>query len=441
MKSIDWTHIAAILAGNGRWLLLCSFLAVLPESSLLANSYTPEKILEHALSQNPDIRAMQSRQESIAQKARSASYWSDPMISVNYFPKPIETRLGAQEANIMLTQGIPWPGKNAAREAELSATANALIHEIEAKRLQITAEIKSLLWSLFAEQKNLLLIQSEQDFLTDLSKVALSKVRVGSGSQQDVTTITLEISLLEERRRLLSEKINSLTTKLATFANLPADIEVVIPAEMPAVSRFSDPDGWKNSLAATTSKHPELQAAEARSMAASSAVTSSKLSATPELRASASWIFINERTAMTPSKDNEDAYSFGLSLSVPLWYGKYTTSNESAFAAKQAAEWDFHKIRLQIENDLADLWQQAVSSQELVSIYSTTIIPQAEQILNSNQSAYQQGGATFDRVISDFRRLLQLRQKKFQEQARLGSLAARIDARLGESAKEIPTTK
>ena len=393
------------------------------------------ELIAAAQKSNPELQALRSRASAHRSRADAAGYWGDPTIGGNYFLEPIETRLGAQKGNLQITQPIPFPGKLSAKSEQLRQKSLASQHMAEDLRQKLILEIKGLFYQAYVVKRRLGFIKAEQEFLSNLAQVALAGVKVGRNAQQDVTLATLETTLLRETEQELASKLRSLQTSLLNTAHLDLSQKVAFPEKMTIdLSLITNDDGWRTLLAHAIKHHPKLMAARADMASADAGVQYAKRQALPDLKASVSWIQIEERNPPVDNGENKDAWAVGAGIAVPLWWGKYNAATEASLADKKTADFALAATIKQLESDLADLWQQAMTSKELITLYQKSVLPQAEQILSANQSAYQQGTVSFDRVITDFRRLLNLQIKLFKEEARFMTLIARLER---ASAKEL----
>ncbi len=87
-------------------LLFCSLLL-----SGAVNAEPLDDLLVQALRQNPELEAARLKWEAMQERPRIAGSLPDPMLSYGHFFQNVETRVGAQNQRIGLSQRIPFPGK------------------------------------------------------------------------------------------------------------------------------------------------------------------------------------------------------------------------------------------------------------------------------------------------------------------------------------------
>ncbi len=73
-----------------------------------AQAQTYEALLQTALQHSPAINAGYQEWQGRMQMADSSGFLPDPMVAVDFFTSPVETRTGPQQQRVMLEQKLPW---------------------------------------------------------------------------------------------------------------------------------------------------------------------------------------------------------------------------------------------------------------------------------------------------------------------------------------------
>lgn len=395
---------------------------------------TPEMraYLDLAFRGNLNLKALESQAEAANQAAASAGFLPDPVIQSNVFLKPIETRLGAQKANVVLTQALPWPGKTTALEAAGIAKAREFSFRLQDARRTLKDELYAKFYQGYYLERRLALNKSQGALLETMMAVAVAQVRVGSGSQQDAAQAALEQARLAQDTSLVRRDLNTLRRQISTLLGAQPSAPVKFPVTLAAdLEAALPPPATPQALSATVAQHPRLLLARAASEVADSQKRLAELSGMPDIKLSLSWFAIDESSAMTPSEKNEDAYAIGAALSLPVWWQKYSGIEAAAVSASLARHHRYADEMQRLTNEYWDLLGRYQSAQEQLTLFQERIVPQSEQIFLSNQSAYQQGTVTFDRVIADFRGLLQAKIGLHKQIAEFHTTRAHLERILG----------
>jgi outer membrane protein TolC len=91
-----------------------------------------------------------------------------------------------------------------------------------------------------------------------------------------------------------------------------------------------------------------------------------------------------------------------------------------------AAHASEEEIALRLDALLRELWEQARASHKTVELYETSILPQARQTFEADQKSLINNTVTFDRVIRDYRTLLNLELGYHKALGQLATTLARI---------------
>ena len=127
----------------------------------------------------------------------------------------------------------------------------------------------------------------------------------------------------------------------------------------------------------------------------------------------------------------DDAWSLNVSASIPLWRRKYDAMTAEATRQHFAAHASEDEVVQQLDATLNELWSQALASHETVVLYEKTILPQARQTFEADQQSLANNSVTFDRVIRDYRTLLNLELGYHRAQGELATTVARLRQAVG----------
>jgi cobalt-zinc-cadmium efflux system outer membrane protein len=135
--------------------------------------------------------------------------------------------------------------------------------------------------------------------------------------------------------------------------------------------------------------------------------------------------------ADTMPRAGDDAWTLNMTTSLPIWHHKYDAIASEASRRHFAAHASEDEVALRIDALLRDLWEQALASQQTVELYEKTILPQARQTFEADQQSLANNTVTFDRVIRDYRTLLNLELGYHRALGQLATSLARIRQTVG----------
>jgi cobalt-zinc-cadmium efflux system outer membrane protein len=141
--------------------------------------------------------------------------------------------------------------------------------------------------------------------------------------------------------------------------------------------------------------------------------------------------------AMMPDA-GKDSLTLGVTASIPVLQSKYDAMSAEASREHYAAHASEDEIVSRLDALLLDLWEQALASERTVELYEKTILPQARQTFEADQKSLINNTVTFDRVIRDYRTLLNLELGYHKALGQLATTLARIRQAVGADLMESP---
>lgn len=395
----------------------------------LDDDSTLTELVVFARANNPDLFQLQARAEAAWSRVPQMRALPDPMIGVNVFGHAIETAAGSQRSNVTISQRLPWFKRLNAQGAQAAVEAQAIEQAIAAEKLKLVAQVKTTAYQIYQLGQELQINQADQEVLRSLAQVASARVRAGAAGQNDVLRANLEFSRLAQERVSLHQQMQSTKAKLNQLLDRSATSPVPVLQQLEIEPADFDVEGL---VAVAMQNQPELLAAQLRLEAAQIGVNVAHLMRVPELNLTASWLAMDDnRPPSTVVDVGKDAWFVGAMVNIPLWKKKYNAMQTEAEAESRAALAEYHKIRRRYEAMIADLVEQARAASDNVTIYENSILPQARQTLEADQSAYQQGSVDFDRVVTDFRNLLNYEVGYHRARTQLAIATAQIEQAIG----------
>ena len=387
-----------------------------------------------ALAANPTLRRM--RQEAAAEWAKTGyvSKLPDPTIGAMAFTPPMNFEPDRQLAEVQVMQMIPWIGRLKAEAQRAHLEALVAVNLYQAERLRVIGDIRASWYKLYVLHKQVETTEADKAQLESLLHTANARVRTGDAQSGDVLLATLELSSLEEQLITFRQEMASTAAELNRLVGRNAQTPIEGPAsiapEFPA---------WDHELLRQIAftRQPELNAARLRTAATRWGIEVARLKRRPDLTFGLGWIVMDAPGAVMPDA-GEDSLTLGVTASIPLWRRKYDAMYSEASREHCAAHASEEEVVLQLDSLLSDLWAQASASQQTVELYETTILPQARQTFAADQASLINNAVTFDRVIRDYRTLLNLQLGYHRALGQLATALARIRQAVGEDLAAMP---
>jgi cobalt-zinc-cadmium efflux system outer membrane protein len=280
------------------------------------------------------------------------------------------------------------------------AESNAKMVDQGSKALErkVLRDLKSAYYDLYLVQRKIQINVENQDLMRKFVEIARKQYEVGMGNHHDILRAQTELStlindgvILEEEKKVAESMLNTLVSRSpdTPLGHVP-DIEADVPR-------------WTldQLRPLAVEARPELKAMNFGIDMNKAELSLSKREYYPDLMARVMY----KDMAMT----SNDFWSVMVGVSIPLapWSsGKYTSKVEENQLNIQKSEDEYASMRNMTFFEVQDALVKVQTNQNLVRLYKNTVIPQAEQTLQSTLAAYQTGKTEFLMLIDAYRMVL-----------------------------------
>ena len=386
---------------------------------------TLEDYLQIAAENNPEVKAAFAEFEAAMQEAPQVKSLPDPTLTMTAFGSMVETRLGPQEARFSLMQMFPWWGTLEAREDVANLMAEAKFQAFLNTRNELFLEVSRQYYELYALEQKLNYQQENLGILQNYKDLALSRVSAGSGALSDVLQADLIRNESVTGLDILRLKKQSLLVQFNALLNRHRTETVILPQEIET--------GAKNAiLDAPVSGNPRLAELERMEASAKARERLAQKEALPNVGLGVDYVIIGERMDMAVEDSGRDAIMPMLSVSLPIFRGKYKAAKKQAALMAESYE----QRRIGLENQLSAEMEAAVfqvrEAQAMLALYERQV-ESSEQVLDLLLSGYRNASSNFEEVLRVRQELLKYQLAVAEAEANYLTALARIDYLSGKS--------
>jgi len=362
----------------------------------LNNSSTAQldSLVAEALTNNPDLQAAESRWQMFERKVAPAGTLDDPRLGFAFSNYPVDS-LEANETpmtgkEIQLSQVFPFPGKLGAKGDMAVQQALWYRGAWEDGKLQLTQKVKDAWYRLYYQVKAIAITQKNIDILNDFIRLTETKYEVGTGLQQDVLKAQVERSKLMDRLFTLRQQrvtvladLNALLSRPTTSPLNPPEELDMTPVE-PSLEALQELSREKRPL--YNSYQSLIDRFESQRKLA-------RLDYYPDFNVWAGYRIREE--VMGDPVPGTDFVSAGVSINLPIWREKRSEVLSEAELGIRMARRQYDDFRNRVDFAVNDAYAQMEKNRDLVALFKTGIIPQAQQSFEASLAAYQVGDIDF----------------------------------------------
>jgi len=412
------------MPANTRRLRFCMFLVATAALHAEEKPFGPQDLLNALIQNNPEIQAARFRFEAATKRPSQAGTLPEPTASyTNLGVGHPFSRLNASEFSYQgfgVSQELPFPGKLGLASEEAKREAESEQQNYRSVVFDLTARLKVAYYDWLTLQKAIELTHQNSDLLSRFEEIARNRYTVGKGLQQDVLKAQLEVSSLEREIAMLDEKRQRAEAEIASLLAVPS-ISLRAPAEV-QTSAFSMS---LDDLVKATNEAPRIRAEQKMVDARAVGINRSLKDFRPDFGVSLQW--------QHTGGNFPDYYMATVEVKIPIYYArKQRYALEESYSRLNEAKQNYRSAQQQAIYQVKDQYLAIQSSERILNLYKTTLMPQAQLTVDSAASAYEVGNLDFLSLVTNLTNLIGLERQYYDEVARHEEALARLEPIVGK---------
>ncbi|MBI4470997.1 MAG: TolC family protein [Acidobacteria bacterium] len=380
--------------------LLEQRLPVPPQAGSRATpSISLDQLIQEALERNPAIQAARRAVDAKRAMVLPAQTLPDPMVGFqtmgNLIPPTLQGGDPSSARAISFEQELPFPGKLSIKGKIAAEEVEVEWWNYEQARRQVVSDLKLAYFDLCFIDKSMEIVQKDKDLLQKLVQIAEAKYRVGQGIQQDVLKAQVEISKLIDRLAVLEQRRGIAEARISSLLYRPPETPL---GPTPPLQKAELRHTLEELHRIARSNAPELKMQEREIDRNQYAVELARKEFYPDF--SAGFTYYN-RTAVP------EMFGLMFKATIPLYFWrKQRPELESAASGLARAQKQREGAESMLYFKLKDSYLMATTSDRLMELYRTGVIPQSILSLDSAVAGYQVGKVDFLTLIDNLVTLL-----------------------------------
>ncbi len=423
--------------------LLVSLFLILPVVAARERSSAPadvDGVVRQVLAKNPQLNSARLRWEAMKERPRIAGSLPDPLLSYGYFFDNVETRVGAQNQRIGLSQKIPFPGKLslAAKRARQEASQAFWQYQTLARELILRAKIAY--YDLYRMDETRRILGDQVELYRQTFESARSKYEAGTVQQQDVLKAQLSSAEIEKRLLELVHLREAAQARLNALRNLPAQT----PIETRTHFDLDLPLTLERATALAVQYRQDLQEANVAIERNETSLALARKDRLPDFTVGVDYTQVNSNIFQNPPDNGHDAVMGSISVNVPIWFGKLNAEEREARKNLAASREAQQNVANNVEADVRDAWFQATTARDQVELYQQNLLPQAQQTYDASRAGYEAARTSLIDFLDTERSLLNFRLGLIASETDLAKALAMLERAIGldlRAAQRVHNTK
>ncbi|MHC4992771.1 MAG: TolC family protein [Planctomycetota bacterium] len=394
----------------------------------LGEHATVDDYVRYAALSNPGIGSAFQRWRAAVERSPQVSALPDPHVTLGVYLREVETRTGPQEARVRLSQTFPWFGKLQDLEGAADQDALAAWRRLEAKRLEVKEQTLVSLYELRYLDEAVAITEENVELVRQFEEVIRARYRVGTGGHPEVIRAQVELGLLDDRLRQLQDLRPAFVAELNAVLNRDRDAPVAAVPTLPEGTVTQDLQSLVDQALAT---NPALLALDEELERERRLTEVARKEGLPDLTVGLDYIFTGDADDSSISGSGDDPVLLSFGVNVPLWRDKYDAAVRESVARRLATSHARADAANRLAAQLHRAWFDHTDADRRTALYTSTLIPKAEESLRASLASFRAGDSSFLDVLETERTLLEFAVVAERARADRGIALARINTLVG----------
>ncbi|HMU44183.1 MAG TPA: TolC family protein [Ignavibacteriaceae bacterium] len=392
-----------------------------------------DELIKETLQNNPQLKAARNTTDAARTKIDQQSSWDAPQVGIEFFNTPVQSFpnpiKNSMENDYFIQQMFPFPGKINAMTTAASNNASMVEQQYFALEKQIIKQLKNYYYELYLVQKKIEINLENQDLLKQFLEITRKQYELGMGKQPDILRAQTELSVLINEGVNLEKEKTDIQTMINTILSRPANDPLgYVPEPADTLPRWN----FDQLFQLAAENRAELKSMNYNIDMYKSELDASKLEYYPDIMAR---LMYKDMTGTT-----DDFWAFMVGVNVPLAFwssSKYTGKVEENELNIKTAEEQYNLMKNMVASDVQNSLVNIETNRNLTELYKNSVIPQAEQTLQSTIAAYQTGKTEFLMLIDAYRMLLMSKLDFYMSKMNFLQSQAQLEQAVGLTLEQI----
>lgn len=402
----------------------------------LAEAVDLDTLLGLLPERNPAVHAARAALRATLEQYPQAAYLDNILKQYNAFTKQLNTKIGPPRHKEMQAMSFPFPDALALKGRIVSEEVEIAQRKEQIALRDAILRLRTAYYSYLFLGDAIRINRGSQELLTQMIKVAQTKIRTDKAKYSAVLTAQVELSKLNDDIITLEQQRETVVAEINTLLNRPPDALLGPPV---AVTDMDLGLSLEELYEAAIQNRQELHQQRLRIGKMTTMAELATRMAYPDASTGASY-FEDRMRSSSGTGGTKPAFATRRELNhrQTPWFGQRDAYIREIKTRTGALE----KTLTAIEDDTRFRVKKAhfgvETAKRSVSLYRNALLPQARQALEAAQAGYRAGRTDFLTFLDAQRTLLevQLSEQRALQDHRTG--LARLDQIVGQPLKRVP---
>ena len=312
---------------------------------------------------------------------------------------------------VTLSQQFPWFGKLSDKEKIAAKEAAVTREQYEVQRDEVVRQVKLAYYDLAYLDQIIAITEQDLSVLQRYETLAQARYAQGIGLQQAALKLQAEITRDRNRLEALRSRRVDSEASLNYLIDRPAETPV---ARIAPVSRPNPEVNAGVLYQLGRDRRPEVQAAFLQIERDEERIQLARRNYWPDFTVGAGFVNVLQRSDMAgvlnpPDQNGRNVFGITVGMNIPIRRRKYDAAVTEATEDKIASRENYRNVVNRMEASIRAIGFRIQTISEQIALFEHTLIPQAEQSLQSTEAAYSTGSLGVLDLLDSERVLLDVR--------------------------------
>ena len=387
-------------------LLVAGIVSVLSPAPALGTKQTLSlsEVIEYSLNHNGELKSFRLEKGVFDAEKVKAGLFSNPTLDIEAGTGALTGSRAESTLSVGISQEFLLAGKRSKRLAVAERELAIYKCQLADKERLIREEAQTLFYDLMLAEQRLALADRSIALNRKLLEVSRDRLAAGDIPELEMNLVKVELARSEASRIDVQKKLHQSQEKLAAITGLPLGTQYAMSGTFQSTTTLSKALADLKQLA--LGRRPDIKALEAERERGQAGVSLAKAESLPNLTVGLA-LWRDTRSMKIGALEGTDkAWTMGMRLSMPIpVFDRNQAGVQEARARQDSAESRLSTAIRNLEHEVETAYASCLSSEKILSLYKSDIIPQLEENLNLTEEAWLLGEVGILAVIQE--------QKKF----------------------------
>jgi outer membrane protein TolC len=343
------------------------------------------------LRRNRSIESAREAWRAAIARVRQSGTFDDPIVTLEVAPLSIASSSARLGYTGMVSQRLPWPGKQSLEESVAKAEADAQRSDYEAARRELALRALVLYDQYFIATRSIEINAHHVELMRSMHAAAIAQFEAGRASAEDPLQAEFELRHMEHDAVILASQREVTEAQMNELLHRDPELPLPPPPQelpMPAPSDRAPAVRLENEA---IDRRPDVAAAHQRARAEQARADRAERESYPDVTVSTSYNSMWD----TP----EDRWMVGLSFNLPVQTRRRRGAVEEANAMRAQYEADAAQRSDMARTQVFVAQKQLEEANHVLHIYEERLLPIARQQVDASRAAFVASQVPFVTVI------------------------------------------